>query len=65
MRDVIDRLTPGRIDAGNVANFAVAALVVYFYTQGHFGPETALMIIGAVLGVDTAYKSRKPKLKAD
>ena len=59
MRDLIDDLTPGRIDVGNVVGGLVALGALVLYTQGMIGQETMLLLIGGGLGSDALIKAGK------
>jgi len=59
MRDLIDELTPGTIDVGNVVGAGVAAAALILYVQGMIGDQTMMLLVGAGLGSDALIKAGK------
>jgi len=59
VRDLIDDLTPGRIDIGNVVGAVVALAGVALYAQGMITLNTMLLLVGGGLGSDALIKAGK------
>lgn len=59
MRDLIDELTPGRIDVGNVVGVGVALAALVLYVQGMIDDQTLMLLVGAGLGSDALIKAGK------
>jgi len=59
VRDLIDELSPGTIDVGNVVGAGVALAALVLYTQGMITVDTMLLLIGGGLGSDALIKAGK------